>query len=67
VFFSSADGKVKRAFWRGKVREIDRAFFAGSLLIEIDCSQRDSVCKLQLNWNGKSLQTSTSSGSIRAR
>ncbi len=67
VIFSSADGKVQRAIWRGKVREIDTAFFAGSLLIEIDCSEANRVCKRQLKWNGKSLQISTSSGAIRAR
>ena len=67
VFFFSADGKIQREIWRGKVREIDTAFFAGSLLVEIDCSQGGSVCKRQLKWNGKSLQISTSSGAIRAR
>ncbi|MBC9883405.1 hypothetical protein G8O24_39640 [Bradyrhizobium sp. INPA01-394B] len=67
VLFSGADGKIQREIWRGKVREIDTAFFAGSLLVEIDCSQGDSICKRQLKWNGKSLQISTSSGAIRAR
>jgi hypothetical protein len=67
VFFSSADGKVQRAIWQGKVREIDTAFFAGSLLVEIDCSEGNRVCRRQLKWNGKSLQISTSSGAIRAR
>ena len=67
VLFSSADGKIQRDIWRGKVREIDTAFFAGSLLVEIDCSQGGSVCRRQLKWNGKSLQISTSNGAIRAR
>ena len=67
VLFSSADGKVQREIWRGKVREIDTAFFAGNLLIEVDCSQAGGTCKRQLKWNGKSLQISTSSGAIRAR
>lgn len=67
VLFSSAEGKVQRDIWRGKVREIDTAFFGGNLLVEIDCSQAGSACKRQLKWNGKSLQISTSSGAIRAR
>ena len=67
VLFSSADGKVQRDIWRGSVREINTAFFAGNLLIEIDCSQGDSICRRQMKWNGKSLQISTSSGAIRAR
>lgn len=63
VILSSADGKIQREIWRGNVRE----FFAGNLLIDIDCSQGGSICSRQLKWNGKSLQISTSSGAIRAR
>jgi hypothetical protein len=67
VLFSSADGKVQRDIWRGNVREINTAFFAGNLLIEIDCSQGASICSRQLKWNGTSLQISTSREAIRAR
>ena len=67
VLVSSAAGNVQRNIWRGNVREIDTAFFAGNLLLEIDCSQGDSTCRRQLKWNGKILQISTSSGAIRAR
>jgi hypothetical protein len=67
VLFSSADGKVQRDIWRGNVREINTAFFAGSLRIGIDCSQGGSSCSRHLKWNDKSLQISTNREAIRAR
>lgn len=67
VLFSSADGMVQRNIWQGNAREIDTTFFAGNLLIEIDCTRAGSICRRQLKWSGKSLQISTSSEAIRAR
>ena len=50
--FVSKRGNL-REVWRGDVLEIDMSNESGIPSIDIDCSQRGSVCRHRMQWNGR--------------